>query len=151
VTKGDGNDGMVVLPIVYSTAHGENGGVTDWYQEPKFMNEEEFEEGEPQEEEYDIEFEDAVEVEDTVELEDDTVLKSVHEVGESSTATFHKEGDDSLLPGFMRRDINSLFDLGNEVRSCMEEGAVAMENLVRKLGDAEERIECKKLKKELED
>ncbi|GKD91113.1 hypothetical protein Tco_1366620 [Tanacetum coccineum] len=120
-------------------------------EEEEFKDEEEFEEGEPQEEEYDIEFEDAVEVEDTVELEDDTVLKSVHEVGESSTATFHKEDDDSLLPGFMRRDINSLFDLGNEVRSCMEEGAVAMENLVRKLGDAEERIECKKLKKELED
>ncbi|GKB67841.1 putative reverse transcriptase domain-containing protein [Tanacetum coccineum] len=33
----------------------------------------------------------------------------------------------------------------------MEEGAAAMENLVRKLGNAEERAECKKLKKELEE
>ncbi|GJS78430.1 putative reverse transcriptase domain-containing protein [Tanacetum coccineum] len=42
-------------------------------------------------------------------------------------------------------------DLGNEMRSSMEEGAVAMENLVRKIGNAEERAECKKLKKELEE
>ncbi|GJX11222.1 hypothetical protein Tco_0201081 [Tanacetum coccineum] len=42
-------------------------------------------------------------------------------------------------------------DLGNEMRFSVEEGAAAMENLVRKLGNAEERAECKKLKKELED
>ncbi|GJS20952.1 hypothetical protein Tco_0449584 [Tanacetum coccineum] len=42
-------------------------------------------------------------------------------------------------------------DLGNEVRSSVEEGAASMENLVRKLGNAEERNECKKLKKELEE
>nr|GEU67950.1 hypothetical protein [Tanacetum cinerariifolium] len=41
-------------------------------------------------------------------------------------------------------------NLGNEMRSSMEEGVAAMENLVRKLGNAEERAECKKLKKELE-
>ncbi|GJV94473.1 hypothetical protein Tco_1546050 [Tanacetum coccineum] len=135
----------------------------------------------------DSEPEDVIEVEDTVEPEDETVPASVHEVGESSTATFLREDGDSLLTGFMRRDINSLFgwiasltrrvcgretdhalvkkkgkakdeyygklilDLGNEVRSSMEEGAAAMENLVRKLGNAEERAECKKLKKELED
>ncbi|GKC52049.1 hypothetical protein Tco_1074794 [Tanacetum coccineum] len=33
----------------------------------------------------------------------------------------------------------------------MEEGVAAMETLVRNLGNAEERAECKKLKKELED
>ncbi|GKE18694.1 putative reverse transcriptase domain-containing protein, partial [Tanacetum coccineum] len=44
-----------------------------------------------------------------------------------------------------------ILDLGNEVRSSVEEGATAMKNLVRKLGNAEERAECKKLKKELED
>ncbi|GKA65271.1 hypothetical protein Tco_0764978 [Tanacetum coccineum] len=135
----------------------------------------------------DSEPEDVIEVEDTVEPEDETVPASVHEVGESSTATFLREDGDRLLPGFMRRDIDSLFgriaslsrrvcghemahalvkkkgkakdkyygkliaDLGNEVRSSVEEGAAAMENLVRKLGNAEERNECKKLKKELED
>ncbi|GJZ00558.1 putative reverse transcriptase domain-containing protein, partial [Tanacetum coccineum] len=38
-----------------------------------------------------------------------------------------------------------------KVRSSVEEGAAAMENLVRKLGNAEERNECKKLKKEPEE
>ncbi|GJR38410.1 hypothetical protein Tco_1214094 [Tanacetum coccineum] len=41
-------------------------------------------------------------------------------------------------------------DLGNEVRSSVEQGTTAMEKLVEKLGNAEEKAECKKLKKELE-
>ncbi|GKD79482.1 hypothetical protein Tco_1342103, partial [Tanacetum coccineum] len=44
-----------------------------------------------------------------------------------------------------------ILDLGNEVQSSMEEGMAAMENLVRKLGNVEERAERKKLKKELEE
>ncbi|GKB37784.1 hypothetical protein Tco_0882726 [Tanacetum coccineum] len=135
----------------------------------------------------DLEPEDVIEVEDTIEPEDETVPASVHEVGESSTATFLQEDGDRLLPSFMRMDIDSLFgriaslsrrvcgretadalvkkkgkakdkyygklisDLGNEVRSSVEEGATAMENLVRNLGNAEEGAECKKLKKELEE
>ncbi|GKE77291.1 hypothetical protein Tco_1543411 [Tanacetum coccineum] len=135
----------------------------------------------------DSEPEDLIEVEDTVKPEDGAVSTSVHEVGESSTTTFHREDGDSLLPGFMRRGINSLFgriasllrrlcgremthalvekkrkakdkyygklilDLSNEVRSSVEEGAAAMENLVTKLGNTEERTKCKKSKKELED
>ncbi|GJS21023.1 hypothetical protein Tco_0449655 [Tanacetum coccineum] len=103
----------------------------------------------------DLESDDVIEVEDTVEPEDETVPASVHKVGESSTATFLREDGDSLLPGLMRRDIDSLFwlilDLGNEVHSSMVEGATAMENLVRKLGNDEEKVECKKLKKELEE
>nr|GEU56734.1 reverse transcriptase domain-containing protein [Tanacetum cinerariifolium] len=69
--------------------------------------------------------------------------------GVQSTATFLREDGGRLLPSFMRRDIDSLF--GNEVKSSMEEGAAAMENLVRKLGNAKERAKCKKLKKELEE
>ncbi|GJY92527.1 putative reverse transcriptase domain-containing protein [Tanacetum coccineum] len=133
----------------------------------------------------DSEPEDVIEVEDTIESEDETVPASVHEVGESSTAPFLREDSDGLLPGLMRRDINSLFgrmaslsrrlcgretahalvkkkgkakdeyygklilDLGNEVRSSVEQGTAAMEKLVEKLGNAEEKAECKKLKKEL--
>ncbi|GJV29539.1 hypothetical protein Tco_1385987 [Tanacetum coccineum] len=41
--------------------------------------------------------------------------------------------------------------LGNEVQSSVEEGATTLENLVRKFGNAKERAECKKLKKELEE
>ncbi|GKC65576.1 hypothetical protein Tco_1098174 [Tanacetum coccineum] len=94
----------------------------------------------------DSEPEDVIEVEDTVEPEDETVLASVYEVGESSTATFLREDGERLLPGFMRMDIDSLF-----VPSSMEKGATTMENLVRNLGNAEEGAECKKLKKELEE
>ncbi|GJZ86919.1 hypothetical protein Tco_0658529 [Tanacetum coccineum] len=130
---------------------------------------------------------DEIEVEDAVESEDETVPASVHEVGESSTAPFLREDSDGLLPGLMRRDINSLFgrmaslsrrlcgretahalvekkgkakdkyygklilDLGNEVRSSVEQGTAAMEKLVEKLGNTEDKVECKKLKKELEE
>ncbi|GKF12329.1 hypothetical protein Tco_0050255, partial [Tanacetum coccineum] len=44
-----------------------------------------------------------------------------------------------------------ILDLGNEVRSSVEQGTAAMEKLVEKLGDVEEKAECKKLKKELEE
>ncbi|GKD24821.1 hypothetical protein Tco_1231035 [Tanacetum coccineum] len=44
-----------------------------------------------------------------------------------------------------------ILDLGNEIRSSVEEGMATIENLVRKLGNAEEKAECKKLKKELEE
>ncbi|GJX40032.1 hypothetical protein Tco_0255022 [Tanacetum coccineum] len=130
---------------------------------------------------------DEIEFEDAVESEDETVPASAHEVGESSTASFLCEDSDGLLPGLMRRDINSLFgqmasllrrlcdretahalvekkgkskdkyygklilDLGNEVRSSVEKGTTAMEKLVEKLGNAEDKVECKKLKKELKE
>nr|GFA75415.1 hypothetical protein [Tanacetum cinerariifolium] len=68
--------------------------------------------------------EDVIEVKDTVESKDETVPASVHEVGESSNAPFLREDSD---------------------------GMVVMENLVKKLGNAEEKAECNKLKKELEE
>nr|GFA45046.1 hypothetical protein [Tanacetum cinerariifolium] len=80
------------------------------------------EEEEPQEEEYDME----VNVENTIEHKDETVPASVHEVGESSTAPF------------LREDID-------------EQGTAAMEKLVEKLGNVEDKAECKKLKNELEE
>ncbi|GKE74671.1 hypothetical protein Tco_1536712 [Tanacetum coccineum] len=135
----------------------------------------------------DSESEDVVEVEDTVEPEDETILNSVHEVGESSTTTFLREDGDSLLPSFMRSDINSLLswiasltrrvcgretthalvkkkrkakdkyygkliaDLGNKVRCSVGEREVVLEDIIKDFGNAEERVECKKLKKELEE
>ncbi|GKG19012.1 hypothetical protein Tco_0376111, partial [Tanacetum coccineum] len=71
-----------------------------------------------------------------------TVPVSVYEVGESSTTAIHQEDGDRLLPGFMRRDIDSLF-----VCSSVEQGTAAMEKLVAKLENVEEKAECKKLKK----
>ncbi|GKB70404.1 hypothetical protein Tco_0931816 [Tanacetum coccineum] len=114
---------------------------------------------------FDSESEDVVEVEDMVEPED----------------------SDSLLPSFMRRDINSLFgqiaslirrvcgretahalvemkgkakdkyygkliaDLGNEVRCSVGERDTVLEDIIKDFGNAKERVECKKLKKDLED
>ncbi|GKA76851.1 hypothetical protein Tco_0783312 [Tanacetum coccineum] len=74
----------------------------------------------------------------------DSEPEDVIEVGESSTAPFLREDIDGLFPGLMRRDINSLF-----VRSSVEQGMTAMEKLVEKLGNAREKAECDKLKKEL--
>ncbi|GKB87431.1 hypothetical protein Tco_0959703 [Tanacetum coccineum] len=128
-----------------------------------------------------------IEVENPIEHEDETAPVSVYEVGESSNAAIPREDGDRLLPGFMRRDIDSLFcrmvnfsrrlcgremahalvekkgeakdkfygklilDLGNEVRSSVEKGTAAMEKLVEKLVNVEEKAKCKKLKKELEE
>ncbi|GKB60021.1 hypothetical protein Tco_0916207 [Tanacetum coccineum] len=98
-----------------------------------------------------------IEIDNPIEHEDETVPVSVYEVGESSTAAIPREDGDRLLPGFMRRDIDSLFgrmlilDLGNEVRSSVEQGTTAMEKLVEKLENVEEKAKCKKLKKELKE
>ncbi|GJR87598.1 hypothetical protein Tco_0211609 [Tanacetum coccineum] len=101
---------------------------------------------------YESEPEDVIEVEDTVEPKDETVPASVHEVGESSTVPFLQEDSDRMLPGLIRREIYSLFGRMTSLsRRIVEEGTDAMENLVRKLGNAEEKAECKKLKKELEE
>ncbi|GJX89396.1 hypothetical protein Tco_0341410, partial [Tanacetum coccineum] len=122
-----------------------------------------------------------------IEHEDETIPVSVYKVGESSTAAISREDGDSLLPGFMRRDIDSLFgrmvnfsrrlcgretahalvekkgkakakfygklilDLGNEVRSNVDQGTTAMEKLVEKLGNTKDKVECKKLKRKLEE
>ncbi|GJT89313.1 putative reverse transcriptase domain-containing protein [Tanacetum coccineum] len=136
---------------------------------------------------FESELEDVIEVENTIDSKDETVLASVHEEGESPTAPFLREDNDGLLLGFMRRDINSLFDrmasfsrrlyscetahalvekkgkekdkyygklildLGNEVHFRVEQGTAAMERLVERLSNAEDKVECKKLKKELEE
>nr|GEW20951.1 hypothetical protein [Tanacetum cinerariifolium] len=44
-----------------------------------------------------------------------------------------------------------ILDLGKEVRSSVEKGMTAMEKLVEKLGNTEDKVECKKLKKGLEE
>ncbi|GJY01896.1 putative reverse transcriptase domain-containing protein [Tanacetum coccineum] len=44
-----------------------------------------------------------------------------------------------------------ILDLGNEVRSSVDQGTTAMERLVEKLGNVKEKAECKKLKMELKE
>ncbi|GKB95984.1 putative reverse transcriptase domain-containing protein, partial [Tanacetum coccineum] len=147
------------------------------------------EEEDPQEEEDDMEVdieEDENEPELTYPYEEVDPLNLPLPASESEPDDEIKDSD-GLLPGLIRRDINSLFgrmaslsrrlcgletahalvekkgkakddyygklilDLGNEVRSSMEQGTAAMEKLVEKLGNAEDKVECKTLKKELEE
>ncbi|GJU28357.1 hypothetical protein Tco_1166978, partial [Tanacetum coccineum] len=111
--------------------------LVDEYEDPK---EEEFEkEEEPQEEEDDMEVDieeddNELELRTRLRAEDETVPACVHEV------VSH------LLSFSFERIV-----MCNEVQSSMEEGMAATENLVRKLGNAEEKVKCKKLKKELEE
>ncbi|GJR64667.1 putative reverse transcriptase domain-containing protein [Tanacetum coccineum] len=58
---------------------------------------------------FEFEPDDEIEVENPIEHEDETFPVSIYEVGESSTAAIPREDGDRLLPGFMRRDIDSLF------------------------------------------
>nr|GEU93158.1 hypothetical protein [Tanacetum cinerariifolium] len=111
----------------------------------------------------DSEPEDVIEVENTVEPEDETILASVHEVGESSTTLFPSRGQQvcghERTHALVKKKGKAkdkyyrklILDLGNEIRSSMKEGAATMENMVRKLGNDEERAECKKLKTNLEE
>nr|GEX83763.1 hypothetical protein [Tanacetum cinerariifolium] len=96
-----------------------------------------------------------IKVENPIEHEDEIVPASVYEVGESSAAPFLREDNDSLFLGLMRRDINSLFGQMASIlrRLCGRETqeTAAMEKLVKKLGNTEDKVECKKLKKELEE
>ncbi|GJV64909.1 hypothetical protein Tco_1475737 [Tanacetum coccineum] len=93
---------------------------------------------------------DMIEVEDTVESKDETVPANVHERRlcgrETAHALVKKKG--KAKDAYYGKLI---LDLDNEVRSSVEEGTATMENLVRKLGNAEEKDQCKKLKKELEE
>nr|GEY33819.1 hypothetical protein [Tanacetum cinerariifolium] len=103
--------------------------------------------------------EDAIEVENLIEHEDETVPASFLKVGKSFTAPLLREDGDGLFYGLMRRDINSLFGrmaslsrrlCGREMAHALEQGTISIEKLVEKLGNAEDKVECKKLKKELE-
>ncbi|GJT43157.1 hypothetical protein Tco_0951872, partial [Tanacetum coccineum] len=92
--------------------------------------------------------------EDMVESEDETILASVHKMDSLSRRLCGRETAHALVEkkGKAKDEYYGklISDLGNEVRSSMEQGTAAMDKLVEKLGNAEDKAECKKLKKELE-
>nr|GEU43172.1 putative reverse transcriptase domain-containing protein [Tanacetum cinerariifolium] len=102
---------------------------------------------------------DEIEVENPIEHEDETVPASVHEVGESRMASVRRLCGRKMAHAFVEKKgkVKDKFygklilELGNEVRSSVEQGTAAMEKLVEKLGNTEDKAECKKLKKELEE
>ncbi|GJU36872.1 putative reverse transcriptase domain-containing protein [Tanacetum coccineum] len=58
---------------------------------------------------FESEPDEVIEVENPIKPEDETVPARFYKIGESSTAAIPREDGNSLLPGFMRRDIDSLF------------------------------------------
>nr|GEY63292.1 hypothetical protein [Tanacetum cinerariifolium] len=111
----------------------------------------------------DSKLKDVIEVKDMVEPEDETVSASVHEdinslfsrIASLSRQLCGRETTHVLVEKKRKAKDKYygklILDLGNEVRSSVEEGATTMEKLVKKLGNTEERTECKKLMKELEE
>nr|GEU75456.1 hypothetical protein [Tanacetum cinerariifolium] len=100
--------------------------------------------------------EDVIEIEDTVEFEDETVPASVHKMASLSKRLCGREMAHALVEKKGKEKVEYygklILDLVNNVSSSVEEGMVAMENLVKKLSNAEEeKVECKKLRKELEE
>nr|GEW04009.1 hypothetical protein [Tanacetum cinerariifolium] len=84
-----------------------------------------------------------IKVKNSIEHEDETVPASVHE---TTHALVEKKGKakDTFY-------VKLILELGNEVCSSVEQGTAIMEKLAEKLGNTEDKVECKKLKKELEE
>nr|GEW15122.1 hypothetical protein [Tanacetum cinerariifolium] len=108
----------------------------------------------------DSEPKDAIKVKNPIEHEDETVPASVHEEGKSSTTPLLREDSDGLFHGLMRRDINSPFgkakvelilDLVTKCVLAWCKERLQWKKLVEKLGNAEDKVECKKLMNELEE
>ncbi|GJT06553.1 hypothetical protein Tco_0841015 [Tanacetum coccineum] len=83
---------------------------------------------------------DEIKVENPIEHEDETISVSVYETAHALVEKKGKPKD--KFYGKL------ILDLGNEVRSSMEQGKAVMEKLIVKLGNTEDRVECKKLKKQ---
>nr|GEU52799.1 hypothetical protein [Tanacetum cinerariifolium] len=92
---------------------------------------------------------DEIKVENRIKHEDETVPVSVHKTIVSS-----REAHAFIEKKRKAKDkfYGKLFlELGNEVCSSVDQGMDAMEKLVTKLGNTEDKVGCKKLKKELEE
>ncbi|GJW20220.1 hypothetical protein Tco_0030842 [Tanacetum coccineum] len=96
---------------------------------------------------FESEPEDVIEVENMIEHEDETVPASVYErLYGASRAHCMVEKKGKAKDEYYGKLI---LDLGNEMRSSVEQGTTTMEKLVEKFGNAEDKAESKKLKKEL--
>ncbi|GJS26718.1 hypothetical protein Tco_0487338, partial [Tanacetum coccineum] len=92
---------------------------------------------------FESEPDDEIEVEDAVESKDKIVPASVYETAHELVEKKGKAKDKYYG--------KLILDLGNEVRSSVEQETDAMEKLVERPGNTEDKVECKKLKKELKE
>nr|GEV14241.1 hypothetical protein [Tanacetum cinerariifolium] len=117
--------------------------------EPVLVDEDEFEEEEdPQEEEYDMEV-DIEEDENKPELT--YPYEEVDPLNPSLPASESKPEDAIEIENPIEYKDETVPASVHEVRSIVEQGTVAMKNLVEKRGNAKDKVECNKLKKELEE
>nr|GEW83786.1 putative reverse transcriptase domain-containing protein [Tanacetum cinerariifolium] len=126
--------------------------------EDEDSEEDEFkEEEDPQKEEDDIELEpeDAIEVENPIEHEDEIIHDSVHEMASLLRRLCGRETAHALVEkkGKVKDEFYGklILELGNEVRYSVEHGTTIMEKQDEKLGNTKDKVECKKLKNELEE
>ncbi|GJZ85364.1 hypothetical protein Tco_0650703 [Tanacetum coccineum] len=108
------------------------------------------EDEDPEEDETDV-----IEVENPIKHKDETIPASVHEMDSLSRRLYGRETTHALVKkkGKAKDEYYGklILDLGNEVRSSVEQGTATMDEMVEKLGNAEDKVECKRLKKELEE
>nr|GEY41111.1 hypothetical protein [Tanacetum cinerariifolium] len=88
---------------------------------------------------------DAIEVENLIEHEDETIPANVYETAFLSRRLCGRETVHALVEkkGKAKDEFYGklILDLGNEVHSSVEQGTVAMEKLVEKLGNAEDKVD----------
>nr|GEW54695.1 hypothetical protein [Tanacetum cinerariifolium] len=93
--------------------------------------------------------------ENPIEHEDETVPASVHEMASILRRLCGHETAHALveIKGKAKDKFYGKLTLefGNEMRSSVEQGIAAMEKMVEKLSNTEDKFECKKLKKELKE
>ncbi|GJW28029.1 hypothetical protein Tco_0044904 [Tanacetum coccineum] len=73
---------------------------------------------------------------------------SIYVRGESSSVSYVDDDGDILTPGYMRRDINSIF---GRFSSGVEHRVTVLEDRFREYGNAKDREENKRLKREVEE
>nr|GEY73221.1 hypothetical protein [Tanacetum cinerariifolium] len=102
-----------------------------------------------------FELNDEIKVENPIEHEDKTILASVHKVAFISRRLHGRKKAHALVEkkGKAKDKFYGklILELSNEVHSSVEQGTATMEKLVEKLGNTEDKVEHKKLKKELEE
>nr|GFA10524.1 hypothetical protein [Tanacetum cinerariifolium] len=86
---------------------------------------------------------DEIDVKNPIKHEDETVHASVYEMAHALVKKKGKAKD--KFYGKL------ILEFGNEALSSVEQGTTAMEKLVEKLGNTKDKVECEKLKKELEE
>nr|GEW43482.1 hypothetical protein [Tanacetum cinerariifolium] len=96
-----------------------------------------------------------IEVENPIEHEDETIHASVYKVASILRRLCGREMAHALVEkkGKSKDKFYGklILELGNEVRSSVEQGTASIEKMVEKLGNTKDKVVCKKLKNEIKE